>query len=88
MPIIVVRKSDGSQKEFNYGPNDWVKSLKNELHTELPPAHPNGCKVRFNGKVLKSRHHLKHYKVIDGATLEMDDSKNWSSSSSSSDSTD
>jgi len=42
----------------------------------------------FEGKVMKSRHILQHYGVMDGNTIDMDDRKNWSSSSSSSDSED
>ena len=37
---------------------------------------------------MKSRHRLKHYGVLENGTIEMDDRKNWSSSSSSSDSED
>jgi hypothetical protein len=37
---------------------------------------------------MKSRHHLQHYGVMDNGNIEMDDQKNWSSSSSSSNSQD
>ena len=47
-----------------------------------------GCRLMFAGKVMKSRHRLQHYGVMNNNTIEMDDRKNWSSSSSSSDSED
>lgn len=87
MPITVKRLSDNNWMQFDFGPKDWVKKVKDECKANFKPAHPNGCRLMFNGKVMKSRHHLKHYKVTDGAEIIMDDRKNWSSSSSSSSST-
>jgi len=72
---------------FNFGEigvDAKVKVLKEAIFTNLTPAHPKGCRLTFNGKVLKSRHKLKYYKIQDGATIEMDDSANWSDASSSS----
>ena len=38
----------------------------------------------FAGEVLKSRKRLKRYDIVDGEIIEMDDTKNWSDTSSSS----
>jgi hypothetical protein len=89
MPITVVRLSDGASKTFDdISPSSWVRSLKSACRKDFLPKFPNGCRLKFGGKVMKSRHHLKHYKINESDTVEMDDRKNWSSSSSSSDSTD
>ena len=89
MTITVVRLSDGSRHTFNdISPDSWVRSLKSALRKDFLPKYKNGCRLIFNKKVMKSRHHLKHYKISDNDTVEMDDRKNWSSSSSSSSSTD
>ena len=88
MTLTVHRLSDGATHTFNLGPGDWVRSLKSALRKDFLPKYPNGCRLVFNGKVMKSRHHLKHYGVAEGGTVNMDDRKNWSSSSSSSSSTD
>ncbi len=85
MPVTVSRKSDGSLYTFGeIGVDVKVKLLKEAIFRSIPPAHPKGCRLTFNGKVLKSRHKLKYYKIQDGATIEMDDSANWSDASSSS----
>ena len=88
MPVTVKRLSDGATHQFNLGPGDWVRSLKSAIRKEFLPKFPNGCRLIFGGKVMKSRHHLKHYGILEGNTIDMDDRKNWSSSSSSSQSTD
>jgi hypothetical protein len=89
MPVTVIRLSDGETKTFDaIGPKSWVKSLKSACRSDLLPKFPNGCRLKYGGKVMKSRHHLQHYGVMENETVEMDDRKNWSSSSSSSDSTD
>ena len=89
MPVTVVRLSDGAQRTYDeFGPKTWVKSVKSALRKDLLPKYPNGCRLIAGGKVMKSRHHLQHYGVMDNDTIEMDDRKNWSSSSSSSSSTD
>jgi hypothetical protein len=90
MPIVVIRLSDNQSyvlpEDFNE--KKFVKSVKSQLRKNFVPKYPNGCRLKYNGKVMKSRHHLHHYGVVDGVTIEMDDRKNWSSSSSSSSSTD
>lgn len=89
MPITVKRLSDNATHTFeDVSPSNWVKGLKDRLRKDFIPKFPNGCRLIYNGKVLKSRHHLKHYKIKDNDVVDMDDRKNWSSSSSSSDSTD
>jgi hypothetical protein len=86
MPVIVKRISDGKAQKFELGPESKVRDLKAQVKAQLAPQFPHGCRLQFNGKVLKSLHRLKHYHIQDGATIEMHDEKNWSSSSSSSDS--
>lgn len=86
MPITVKRKSDGQVHKFNdLDESTRVNDVKNRLRAEFSPKFENGCRLVFNGKVLKSIHRLKHYGVQNNGVVEMDDSKNWSSSSSSSD---
>ena len=88
MPITVERLSDGATMTFNdIGPGSWVRSLKSAIRKDFIPKFKNGCRLMVGKKVMKSRHHLKHYKVNDNDTIQMDDRKNWSSSSSSSSST-
>jgi hypothetical protein len=84
MTLTVHRQSDGATHQFKIGPGESVRHLKETIRKEFLPKFPNGCRLIFGGKVMKSRHHLKHYGVGEGATIEMDDRKNWSSSSSSS----
>lgn len=86
MPVTVKRLSDNKVYKADVGPNDRVHELKSKLKAELAPQFPHGCRVLFHGKVLKSVHRLKHYGIVDNSELEMDDRKNWESSSSSSDS--
>ena len=89
MTITVVRLSDGSKHVFNdLSPDSRVKSLKSALRKDFLPKFQNGCRLIFNNKIMKSIHHLKHYGINDNDIVEMDDRKNWSSSSSSSASTD
>jgi hypothetical protein len=90
MPVIIKRLSDGTTFLLpdDYGQKTFVKTLKSTIRKEFPPKFPNGCRLIFCGKVMKSRHHLHHYGVADDDTIEMDDRKNWSSSSSSSSATD
>ena len=86
MTITVKRVSDGKVHNFDLSPDHRVKELKEKVKHELAPKFPNGCRLKFNGKVLKAIHRLKHYNIRDGSTIEMHDEKNWSSSSSSDDS--
>lgn len=89
MPVVVTRLSDGSSIVVDdIGPGSFVNSLKSKLRKDFAPQFKNGCRLIFAGKVLKSRHRLKHYKIEDNAVIQMDDRKNWSSSSSSSSSED
>lgn len=89
MPIFVTRLSDGSSWQFDdVGPGSFVRDLKSKIRKQFKPQFPNGCRLVHNKKVLKSRHRLKHYNIEDNGTVEMDDRKNWSSSSSSSSSED
>ncbi|RNA27223.1 hypothetical protein BpHYR1_021664 [Brachionus plicatilis] len=89
MPITVKRLSDGSTYLLeDIDPGSFVNTVKRRIRKEFAPQFKNGCRLLFNGKVMKSRHRLKHYKVEDNGIIEMDDRKNWSSSSSSSSSED
>lgn len=89
MPITVTRLSDGSSFRIeDIGPGSFVNSVKSRVRKEFAPQYKNGCRLMYAGKVLKSRHRLKHYRIEDDATIQMDDRKNWSSSSSSSSSED
>jgi hypothetical protein len=89
MPITVERLSDGATMTFNdINPDSWVRSLKSAIRKDFIPKFKNGCRLMVGKKVMKSRHHLRHYKVNDNDKIQMDDRKNWSSSSSSSSSTD
>lgn len=85
MPISVVRKSDGKAKAYpDLDENTRVHHLKGLLKAELTPRYEHGCRLIYKGKVMKSLHKLKHYGVKNGDSIEMEDSRNWSSSSSSS----
>ena len=85
MPVKVVRKSDGESQVFeDITPGSTVNNLKDEIRKTFPPKYKGGCRLFFAGKVLKSRHHLKHYKIQDNAEIIMDDTNDWSSSSSDS----
>ena len=86
MPISVIRKSDGSVKTFgDMTETTHVHSVKKALRAEFAPKFENGCRLMFQGKVMKSIHRLKHYGVKNNDKIEMEDTRNWSSSSSSSD---
>ena len=88
MAITVKRLSDNHTYEFyDIEPKNLVRSLKSRIRKDFMPSSPNGCRLLFNNQVLKSRHSLKHYKIDEKSVIEMDDRKNWSSSSSESDST-
>lgn len=85
MTITVTRVSDGESYTFeDITPENKVKELKQRIRDEFPPAHEKGCRLIFNDDVLKSRKRLRRCDVEDGATITMDDSKNWSDDSSSS----
>ena len=85
MPIKVKRLSDGHVFSLpdHVNPLTRVRDVKKELHAHLAPKFEHGCRLKYQGKVLKSLHKLTHYGVQENGELEMDDTKNWSSSSSS-----
>ncbi|CAF2380632.1 unnamed protein product [Rotaria sp. Silwood2] len=87
--VTVVRKSDGQSITFVMDEKTHVHDLKKELKLRLKPKFEQGCRLIFRGKVLKGKHSLKHYgikKGVNDQAISMDDSKDWKSSSSSSDS--
>lgn len=84
MPVTVKRVSDNKVFKADFGPNDRVSELKKKLNAEFPPKFSNGCRLMFNGQVLKSIYRLKHYGIVENSEIEMNDSKDWDSSSSSS----
>ncbi|CAF1148355.1 unnamed protein product [Didymodactylos carnosus] len=87
--VTITRKSDGKSMVFNLAEKATVKELKTELKARLTPQYAEGCRLIYKGKVLKGKHSLKHYglKAAAGGTdIIMDDSKDWKSSSDSSDS--
>lgn len=86
MHVTVKRNSDQSTKKFDVEPNTKIRNLKEKIRAEFAPSFPHGAKLKYEGKVMKSLHSLKHYKIPDNGVIEMDDTKNWSSSSSSSNS--
>ena len=87
MSVSVKRLSDHSVKKFAIEENHRVSELKKKIHAEFPPKTAHGCRlISPHGKVMKSVHRLKHYKLGPNAEITMDDSKDWSSSSSGSDS--
>lgn len=85
MPITVNRLSDGATFTFeDITPENKTKELKHRVRTEFPPANEKGLRLIFNGDVLKSRRRLRKYDIEDGASIDMDDTGNWSDASSSS----
>jgi hypothetical protein len=86
MPITVKRISDGKEHKFaDFDDHTRVHDVKKRLREEFAPKFENGCRLTYAGHVLKSIHRLKHYNIPNNGTVEMHDTKNWSSSSSSSD---
>ena len=84
MPITVKRLSDGQTKKFDIEEHHRVRELKEKIQAEFAPKTPHGCRlITVHGKVMKSIHTLKHYQVGNNGEITMDDSKDWSSSSSS-----
>ena len=64
MPITVKRVSDGKTIKLDtINPDHRVSDVKKELHVKLAPQFEHGCRLMFNGKVLKSIHKLKHYSM-------------------------
>ncbi|CAF1379159.1 unnamed protein product [Didymodactylos carnosus] len=87
--FTVTRKSDGQSLAFSLPEKSSVKDLKNDLKARLPPQFQEGCRLICKGKIMKGKHKIHHYGFkngTNGVPILMDDSKNWESSSSSSDS--
>lgn len=85
--ITIKRLSDNSIKQFTVQETHRVSELKKMIHADFPPHTPHGCRlISPHGKVMKSIHRLKHYKLGNNPVVTMDDSKDWSSSSSGSES--
>ncbi|CAF0868684.1 unnamed protein product [Didymodactylos carnosus] len=85
--INVMRKSDGKFLGFILPEKTTIHELKNELKLRLTPQFTQGCRLIFRDHVLKSKNTLKHYGLKVGVNQQdilMDDSKDWKSSSSSS----
>ncbi|CAF1472473.1 unnamed protein product [Adineta ricciae] len=89
--VTVVRKSDGHSMTFVLDEKTHIHDLKQELKRRLKPRSEKGCRLIFRDKVLKGKHTLKHYgikKGVNDQAISMDDTKEWKSSSSSSDTDD
>ena len=91
--LTVTRKSDDSTAVLVVNEKITVGELKTEIRSRLPPKFDQGCRLIFNGKVLRSKRKLKHYgltnnqappNILGNSNIIMDDSKNWKSDSSSS----
>lgn len=91
--ITVTRKSDDALVTLILHEKTTVAELKAQIRTYLSPQYIQGCRLIFNGKVLRSKHSLKHYgltnnrappHVLGNSNILMDDTKNWKSDSSSS----
>ena len=91
--LTVTRKSDDSSVVIVVNEKITVGELKTEIRSRLPPKFDQGCRLIFNGKVLRSKRKLKYYgltnnqappNVLGNSNIFMDDSKNWKSDSSSS----
>ncbi|CAF0725993.1 unnamed protein product [Adineta ricciae] len=91
--LTVTRKSDDSTVVLVVNEKITVGELKTEIRSRLPPKFDQGCRLIFNGKVLRSKRKLKHYgltnnqappNILGNSNIVMDDSKNWKSDSSSS----
>ncbi|CAF1322381.1 unnamed protein product [Rotaria magnacalcarata] len=87
--VTVVRKSDGHSITFVLDEKTHVHDLKKVLRIRLKPKFEQGCRLIFRDKVLKGKHSFRHYgikKGVNDQAISMDDTKDWKSSSSSSDS--
>ena len=63
MPLTIKRVSDG--KTFildSIDPTHKVSEVKKILRISFPPQFEHGCRLQFNGKVLKGKRKLKHYR--------------------------
>lgn len=93
MQITVTRKSDDSSVVILVNEKITVGELKTEIRSRLPPKFDEGCRLIYQGKVLRSKRKLKHYgltnnqappNILGNSNILMDDTKNWKSDSSSS----
>ncbi|CAF2329339.1 unnamed protein product [Rotaria sp. Silwood2] len=91
--LTITRKSDDTFVVILLNEKTTVGELKTKIRTALPPKFTKGCRLIFNGKVLKSKRTLKYYgltnnqappHMLGNSNILMDDSKNWKSDSSSS----
>jgi hypothetical protein len=91
--ITIIRKSDDSTVVLIVNEKITVGELKTEIRTRLPPKYDQGCRLIYQGKVLRSRRKLKYYgltnnqappNMLGNSNIIMDDTKNWKSDSSSS----
>ncbi|UJR33680.1 hypothetical protein I4U23_021109 [Adineta vaga] len=91
--LTILRKSDDETAVLLVNEKITVGELKTEIRARLPPKFDQGCRIFFNGKVLRSKHKLKYYgmtsnqappNVLGNSNIIMDDTKNWKSDSSSS----
>ena len=76
MPIRIKRKSDGQSFAVpaSINPTSRVSELKKELHAHFKPKFEHGCRIIYQGKVLKSIHRLTHdgkktFKIIRSGFL-------------------
>ena len=82
MSINIKRLSDAKTMKLEVDPNvATVAELKSKIRKEFPPSCVMGCKLSFNGELLKSEDTLKECGITANATIEMDDSENWESES-------
>jgi hypothetical protein len=91
--VQVTIKSDDTSVVLLLNQKTTIGEIKQELRTRLPPQFDEGCRLIYKGKVLHSKRTLKHYgltnnqappHVLGNSNIDMDDTKNWKSDSSSS----
>jgi len=84
MFLTVKRLSDGTTYLLDFEPKTRVREVKKKLRQNFTPKYPQGCRLVYNGHILKSRHSFKYYGINADTHVDMDDTKNWTSSSESS----
>ena len=63
MPLTIKRVSDGKTITLDsIDPTHKVSEVKKLLRNEFPPQFEHGCRLQYNGKVLKGKRKLKHYR--------------------------
>jgi hypothetical protein len=81
MSVSVKRISDGKTQEFDAIGDSKVKDLKTKIKASLEPQYDHGCRLIYNGKVLKAKQHLKKHGITgNNELIEMHDEKDWASS--------